>query len=132
LTRKCCYYPIDRENARNAVKTINLAADVIKSGEASMMVYPEGTRNKEAKGLLPFHNSVFKIAQKAQCPIVVLSTRGTEKVRKRAPFRRSDVYLKVLAVIDAEEVVASRTADVGTKVEQLLLADEQRFLDEHQ
>ncbi|MBR2903697.1 MAG: 1-acyl-sn-glycerol-3-phosphate acyltransferase [Clostridia bacterium] len=127
MTRKCNFYPIDRENARNAVKTINVAAEAIKAGEASMIVYPEGTRNKSAQGLLPFHNSVFKVAQKAKCPIVVISTRGTEKVHKCAPFRKSHIYLKVLEVIPTEEVMATRTSEIGAKVEGLLLADEKEW-----
>ncbi|MBQ9117952.1 MAG: 1-acyl-sn-glycerol-3-phosphate acyltransferase [Clostridia bacterium] len=127
MTRRCCYYPIDRENARNAVKTINLAADVIKNDQSSILVYPEGTRNKSAKGLLPFHNSVFKVAQKAACPIVVITVRNSETVHKRTPFKRSHVYVKVLEVISAEEAV-TRTADTGARVEALMRADEEAWL----
>ena len=128
VIRRCCFYPIDRENIRNAVKTINLTADVIKSGEASILVYPEGTRNKSAKGLLPFHNVVFKVAQKAACPVVVMSVRNTETVHTKAPFRRSHVYVRVIDVIGEEETAVSRTADIGAKVEQMLLQDEQEWL----
>ena len=128
LIRRCNYYPIDRENVRNAAKTINLAAEVIKSNEASLLVYPEGTRNKEATGLLPFHNVVFKIAQRAAAPIVVMTARGTEKVKKRVPFRRSHVYLKVLDVISAEEAAAMKTDAIGDKIREMMLQDEQEFL----
>ena len=128
LVRKCCFYPIDRENIRNAVKTINLTAEVIKSDEASILVYPEGTRNKSAKGLLPFHNVVFKVAQKAACPVAIMTVRNTETVHKRAPFRRSHIYVKVLEVIGEEEVASLRTADIGEKVEQTMLQDEQDWL----
>ena len=62
--RKCCFMAIDRENPRNALKTILKAAELLKKGKVSIGIYPEGTRSKECK-LLPFHNGVFKIAQKA-------------------------------------------------------------------
>ena len=60
IIHRCLFRPIDRENPRNAIKTINRAAELIKSGEVSVAIYPEGTRSY-SKNLLPFHNGVFKI-----------------------------------------------------------------------
>lgn len=119
MVRRICFLSIDRENPRNAIVTINKAAEYIRTGEASIGIYPEGTRSKECV-LLPFHNGVFKIAQKADCPIVVLSTVGTEKVHKQSPFRRSHICLDVLDVIPADEVKSSKTDVIGAKVLQLL------------
>ena len=90
IIRKCCFMPIDRQNPRKAIPTINSAAKLLKKQEVSIGIYPEGTRSKSCE-LLPFHNGVFKIAQKAEAPIAVLSTAGTEKISKRAPFRPTDV-----------------------------------------
>ncbi|MBR0189965.1 MAG: 1-acyl-sn-glycerol-3-phosphate acyltransferase, partial [Clostridia bacterium] len=102
---KGLYAPIDRENARNALKTINLTAARIKNGVISYGVYPEGTRSK-GKNMLSFHDGVFKIAQKAEAPIVVAGVTGTEKVHKRAPWRRTVVRFDILDVLDAEKVKA--------------------------
>lgn len=118
LIRKCCFLPIDRQNPRNAIKTINKAAKLITSDQVSVAVYPEGTRSKNCE-LLPFHNGVFKIAQKASVPIVVLSIRGTERIHKRVPFHRSHVYLDVLAVFDAD-TLPKHTEEIGNLVRQLL------------
>ncbi len=80
-TKVCCFLPIDRENPRKAIPTINRAAKLLKEQEVSVGIYPEGTRGKDCR-LLPFHNGVFKIAQKAEAPIAVLSITGTEKYPK--------------------------------------------------
>ena len=98
IIRKCCFMPIDRENPRNAIVTINKAAKLLKKQEVSIGIYPEGTRSKSCE-LLPFHNGVFKIAQKAEAPIVVLCVTGTEKISKRTPIRQTDVYLDVSETI---------------------------------
>ena len=45
FVRRCCFLPIDRENARNALTTINAAADLIRAHECSFAIYPEGTRS---------------------------------------------------------------------------------------
>ena len=120
IIRKCCFMSIDRENPKNAVKTIVRASGLMKADEVSTVVYPEGTRNRTQDILLPFHNVVFKIAQKAQSPIVVVSTYGTNQIAKRTPFRKTHVYLDIISVISAEEVIQSRTAEIGDKVAQLM------------
>ena len=115
IIRKCCFMPIDRENPRNAIVTINKAAKLLKKQEVSIGIYPEGTRSKNGQ-LLPFHNGVFKIAQKAEAPIVVLCVTGTEKISKRTPFRRTDVYLDVLEVFSAQGIKETKTEMIGTAI----------------
>jgi len=115
IIRKCCFMAIDRENARKAMVTINKSARLLKQGEVSIGVYPEGTRSKNGE-LLPFHNGVFMIAQKANAPIVVMSIRGTERIHKNIPFRRSDIYLDIVDVISADEVKSTKTDVIGTRV----------------
>lgn len=110
--RKCCFMAIDRENPRNAIKTINKAAELLKKGEVSIGIYPEGTRSKTCK-LLPFHNGVFKIAQKANADIVVIAVSGTEKIHKNYPLHHTDVYIDVLDVINAERVKEMKTDAIG-------------------
>lgn len=119
IIRKCCFMPIDRENPRNAIVTINKAAKLLKKQEVSIGIYPEGTRSKNGQ-LLPFHNGVFKIAQKAEAPIVVLCVTGTEKISKRTPFRRTDVYLDVLEVFSAQGIKETKTEMIGTAVRRLI------------
>ena len=121
LIRKCCFLAIDRENPRNAIKTINKAAELIGNQNISFGVYPEGTRNKSYQGLLPFHNGVFKVAQKANIPVVVVAIHGTEMIHKNAPWRHTEVYLDVLDVMSAAFVKENGTAVIGEHVQQLLL-----------
>lgn len=117
--RRCCFLAIDRENPRNAIVTINKAAELIKSGNFSVGVYPEGTRSKSGQ-MLPLHNGEFKIAQKSEADIVVLSISGTEKIHRNVPFRKSDVYLDVVGVLPAETVKKEKTEAIGETVRHLL------------
>ncbi len=115
--RKCCFMAIDRENPRNALKTILKATELLKKGEVSIGIYPEGTRSKNCK-LLPFHNGVFKIAQKSDADIVVLTVSGTEQIHKNYPFRHTDVYLDVLEVIPADRVKETKTDVMGNQIRE--------------
>ena len=119
IVRRCCFLPIDRESPRKAVKTIEKAADLIATDTVSIGIYPEGTRSKTCK-LLRFHNGVFKIAQKAKVPIVIVCVTGTEKISKNYLRRQTEVHLKVLGVIPAEKVTEMTTAEIGADVKNRL------------
>ena len=125
IIRRCCFLPIDRENPRNAIVTINKAAKLLKKQEVSIGIYPEGTRSKNGQ-LLPFHNGVFKIAQKAQMPLVVLSITGTEKISGRTPFQPTDVYLDVLEVFPGENIKEIKTETIGMMVRHLILTNTEK------
>lgn len=97
--KRCCYMPIDRENPRNALKTINRAADLISSDTMSVAVYPEGHRGT-GTALQEFKPGCLKIAIKAGCPIVVTTIYGTQNIHRHFPLRRTDVYFDILDVIE--------------------------------
>ena len=125
IIRKCCFMSIDRENPRKAIVTINSAAKLLEAQEVSIGIYPEGTRSKTCE-LLPFHNGVFKIAQKADAPVVVLSITGTERIAKRTPFKSTDVYLDVLEVFSGENIQKTKTELIGTSVRRLIETNTER------
>lgn len=113
--------PIDRENSRNALKTIVQAADYLKRGICSMAIYPEGTRT-HGKELLEFHHGSFKVAQKANAPLVITSVQGTEKVRKNLFRRKSEVTVNILDVIPAERVQQMSTQELADYSRSLILS----------
>ena len=124
LAVRCCFRTIDRENARNALRTIQDCARLLNEKAGSIVIYPEGTRSKTGE-LLPFHNGVFKIAQEAKVPIVVMSISGSPAVKKNAPWRRTDVDLRILSVLPAEKICSMRTAAIGNEVRSILLGEEE-------
>ncbi len=119
FVHRSCFLAIDRENDREALKTILHAAKLLKEDVVSYGIYPEGTRSSGDE-MLPFRNGAFKIAQKAKKPVVAVAIRGTEQIRKRFPWRVTHVYLEVCAVLDAERVAQSSTADTSETVRAAL------------
>jgi len=115
VIRRCCFLAIDRENPKNALYAINKASKLLARQEVSIGVYPEGTRSRSGE-LLPFHNCVFKIAQKADADIAVISVSGTENIYRNIPFRKTDVYLDVLKILPAAAVKGIRTEIIGAEV----------------
>ncbi len=121
IIRKCCFMSIDREHPGRAMETVNNAVALLKDDQVSMGVYPEGTRNMTDAPLLPFHNSMFKIAQMAKVPIVVMAARGTADIHKNFPGHSSDVYFDVTGVLYPEEIEGVKTNAIGEQIcEQIL------------
>ncbi len=123
--------PIDRDNDRAALKTILQAIKLIKTGEESIGVYPEGGTNKTEEPLLPFRNGSFKIAQKSGAPIVVTTIVGTEKILKQMLRKRTHVYVDVLRVIPHADIVDLHTDEVGERVRDIMLKNLEKRRDQN-
>ena len=106
------FLAIDRENDRNALRTILTAADYLKRGVCSIGIYPEGTRSRTGE-LLPFHAGSFKIAQRAKAPLVIACVRGTEQLRQHPLRPCKRVELEILEVLEPEQVQAMSTHELS-------------------
>lgn len=107
--------PIDRENNREAAKTIVEAIRRIKDKTVSIGIFPEGYVSLDGK-LHDFRNGAFKIATKAQCPIVVCTLLGTPEAVKNLFKKKNTIYFDVLEVIFAEEVSNMTTAEISERI----------------
>ena len=114
---------INRENDREALKTILKCIQILKEDKASVAVFPEGGIDDDLL-LHKFKPGVFKIAQKAQVPIVVCTLKNTKVVVKNlAKWKRSDVQMKVLDVIPAEELKGVTTVDIAQRCYKMMAED---------
>ena len=113
------FFGIDRENGMRALRTLKSAAEIMKSSGIDMGIYPEGTRSKTGE-LLEFKPGAFLLAKRADAPVVIMATRGTEKIVKRFPFRSTKVELEVLEVIEREKVKELSMDDLSAYVRGVL------------
>ena len=114
---------VNRENDREALKTILECIRMIKADEASVAVFPEGYTSMD--GLLhPFRSGVFKIALKTGVPIVVCTLQNTQKVFKNIKrLKATDVHLHLLDVLQPEDYAGMTAVDVANKVHAMMAQD---------
>ncbi|KPJ98886.1 MAG: acyl-phosphate glycerol 3-phosphate acyltransferase [Desulfobacterales bacterium SG8_35] len=73
--RRAGYIPIDRSHGRQALKSLDEAAQKIAAG-TSVIIFPEGTRSKDGK-LHDFKAGAMVLAIKSGVPIVPVAILGT-------------------------------------------------------
>lgn len=114
---------IDRENDKEALKTILRCINLLKSDTVSIAVFPEGRINSYRK-LAHFRPGVFKIAQKAKVPIVVCTIQGTNHVIKRLlKGKRSTVDVHLLDVIPAQTLEGKTTVEIADAIYTMMAQD---------
>ena len=114
---------INRENDREALKTILRCIQIIKEDQASVVVFPEGYVSMDGR-LRHFRSGSLKIAQKAGVPIVVCTVRNTKHVMQDLfAMRKTWAQLHLVDVIDAETVKAVPTTEMAEKIYERMIAD---------
>ena len=121
-THNAGFLAIDRQNAMKAMRTIKRAAELVVSEQMIMGIYPEGTRSKTGE-LLEFKEGAFLLAKRSGAPIVVISTRGTNKISRRVFIKKTHVDMKVLDVIDKETVKTLSLGELALRVRNTVAAD---------
>ena len=123
LMHKILCQTLDRDNDRQALKVILRCIQILKEDKASIAVFPEGSTNHDDK-LHPFRPGVFKIAQKANVPIVVCTLNGTRSILKNGlRGKPSQVSLHLLDVIPAEELKGKNTVEISDRIYNMMLDD---------
>lgn len=123
IMHKILCQPLDRENDRAALKTILKCISLIKEDKVSIGVFPEGYTSKDGK-LHHFRPGAFKIAQKANVPIVVCTIQNTRPIfRNLAKLKKTDVELHLVEVIPPEEIKGLSTVEIADRVYACMIAD---------
>ena len=70
---------VDRSNNRSKAESFFSMVDALKKGY-HLCLFPEGTRNKTEQPIAPFFDGAFKVAIKAQRPIIPALIFGTKNI----------------------------------------------------
>ncbi len=115
---------LDRDDIRQGMQTILTAISYIKDG-ISVVIFPEGTRNKNPDELemLPFHEGSFRVAAKSGCPLVPVALSNTQEIFEAQfpKIRPQHVIVDYCAVIDPESMTKAEQKKMGANSQALIL-----------
>jgi len=95
---------IDRKSLRQTAGKILEGIKLLKDGH-SLVLFPEGTRSK-SDTMLEFKAGSFKLATKAEVPIVPISINGTFRILEAngGSIAPTDVYVKIHPAIPTKDL----------------------------
>ncbi len=112
---------IDRKNKTHSISGLNEATQSVKTKKVSVIIFPEGTRNRSGEGLLPFKKGAFHMSLETDAPIVPIlcSPLGPLVNWKKRKLLAGTIQIKVLPPIYPQ-------GDLNTfkeKVREIMLAE---------
>jgi len=114
---------INRENDREALKTIIKCIQLMKEDKVSICAFPEGGIIEKDK-LTHFRSGMFKIAQKTKAPIVVCTMKGTSDLfRNMRRLKRTTVRLHLVGILPEWEHVDMTTVEIAERVYDMMITD---------
>ncbi len=112
--------PINRENDREAAKTMIKAISMVKNG-TSMIIFPEGgIKTRDVEEMVNLRAGAYKLATKSGAKILPCAIFGSSQIKSRKRIKRKDVTVKFFKPIDKEEYQSMNTTEIGLKVEEII------------
>ena len=116
----------DRENLKAQVKNVLNASKLIEEQKYDVVIFPEGTRQKEIeKGLLPFHAGSFKIPLRAKCDTIITTIFGSYRCLNFFKFKKKKqlyVQYNVLDELKYDEIKALTSVAIMEKSKGIMEA----------
>jgi 1-acyl-sn-glycerol-3-phosphate acyltransferase len=111
------YISIDRSHGREALKSLNEAAERIAAG-TSVILFPEGTRSLDGK-LHDFKSGGMVLAIKSGVPLVPVGISGTYEIlpKGRLLAKPGHVIIRVGKPIETRQFVASQKHELAAKIQ---------------
>ena len=121
--KKIMCQSVNRENDREALRTILNCIRLLKEDQVSIAVFPEGYVSLDKK-LHRFRSGVFKIALKTKVPIVVCTLTNTHHAFANAKkLKPTDIDMHLVGVIYPQEYEGMTAVDVSNKVYDMMAED---------
>ncbi len=119
---------LDRDNIKEGMKTILQAVEKAKSG-ISICIFPEGTRNKVPDTFLPFHEGSFKIAEKANIPVIPMTIVNSAGVFEDhfPKLKKATVVISYGEPIYPDRLPKEEKKVLGSKVRGIIEAEYNRI-----
>ncbi|RXJ00321.1 1-acyl-sn-glycerol-3-phosphate acyltransferase [Anaerobacillus alkaliphilus] len=111
---------LDRKDRRQAIHAINQGAENIKQG-TSIVIFPEGTRSKGMKMNL-FKAGSFKLAQKAEVPIIPIAIKGSFKIMEQNKniIKPAEVSVTILPALQPTDYLEKDIKTLASEVHAII------------
>lgn len=123
ITRATCVV-VDRSSVQSRKRSMDFLKKILGLG-ISILVFPEGTQNRSADPLLPFHDGAFRIAVETGQPILPMAVVGAGRLMPPKQFFIQPGKIKIV-VLDEVPTAGLTLSDLPALKEKIfgLIRDE--------
>ena len=120
---KRIYITVDRKSREDRVKSVEKMRSSLLDEKISIVLFPEGTRNRTHKPLLDFKDGAFHLAIDTQLPIAVLTILNTRDFLPATKFemRPGTIHATWSKPIETKGLTTKDIPMLKEKVKELLL-----------
>ncbi|QZE12555.1 1-acyl-sn-glycerol-3-phosphate acyltransferase [Mycoplasma sp. Ms02] len=112
-------FTIDRQNFREALRTMNEFGAYIKENKTFGVVFPEGTRVK-TDALGEFKAGAFKVAQKNYLSVIPTTIKNSKEAFNSKRKGRVEVEVIFHKPIKASELITQETDALASRVQKIV------------
>jgi 1-acyl-sn-glycerol-3-phosphate acyltransferase len=109
--------PVDRENPRDAVKSLRKARSYLEN-QCSVMIFAEGSRSPDGE-VGPFLDGAFRLAIDAGVPVLPIVVDGTANCLPKKSWRFGQASEVIVEVLPEVATATMTLADVGALREEV-------------
>lgn len=115
--------PVDRDSRSSGARVLVAARQYLRD-RCSVIFFPEGTRSRDGR-LFPFSDGAFRLAIKAQVPILPLVLDGTHGAlpKNSWKFGAVSVKLRVLAPVQTSGLQAGDAPALRERIRSVIAAE---------
>lgn len=111
---------IDRENDREAAKSIVQGIKLVKNG-VPIIIFPEGgIKSRETDEMVNLRAGAYKLAVKSEAPILPCSIIGASKISETKRRKKKIIRVIFHKPIYKEEYAGKNTTEIGQEVEKII------------
>ncbi len=111
---------LDRDNDREAAKSIVLAIKSIRSG-LSMIIFPEGgIKSRETEEMVDLRAGAYKLITKTDALLLPATIIGSSKIKGRKHFKKIKIKIIFHQPISKETYSSMNTNEIGTMVQEII------------
>lgn len=113
---------IDRSDLKQSLKCLVQVRERLRDNQMHMLIYPEGTRNKEpmTTPVQPFHAGSFKPAVSSNRKILVIASYGGFRLLSTKDPKRNPVWIKFFPAVTPEMYEGKNTNEVADMCRKMI------------
>lgn len=117
---------INRKKKGDSLCRLNKAVQAIQKKKISILIFPEGTRNRSFTGILPLKKGAFHMAIQARVPVIPIIAESLKPFFTKQ-LKSCVIKVRILPPISIKDVDFDKVSEFSEKTREIMLKNFQEL-----